>query len=483
MASPAAAAGAGKYVFEGDYLTRGKVDVNDGNGRARQAGARGRVVRFQMADARLVGTATGPARGDAVEVVARLKRRLRPGSAVPAQRVRVLAPEADVRPPAGAPLMPPPAGGPSPPPGGATPPPPIEQPPPPAEPPPPADPIRPAAQLRGFDTGAPGVLPEADSVRDLREAAALGAGAVRVVVNWDWLEPYAQDSFNDAQLAVTDRLLAVADSEALSVIVTVLGTPCWATSAPRADDGTCDPTARAHPPADPADYGTFLSLLNDRWGAKIDAIEVWNEPNLDAFWHGSVGDYVDLVQSADEAVPDGGPKVLAGALSGSDDAYLQRLYDAGVDRFSDGISIHPYAIAWGGPAAGFLDPLLSYPGAFATFTWGVPAIHDRMVANGDDDGLWLTEFGYADCPGVPYCVNAEAQAEYLASAFELAAQWPYVKAMLVYRLRDWFDPEDPITSWIGDGSFEYRFGVLNRDWSPKPAADRLQRTLRQLAGR
>lgn len=436
-----------------------------------------------MGGARLVGTDTEPASGDAVEVVARLKRTPRPGSAIPAQRVRVLAPEEDPRRPTDAPPTPPPAGGPAPPPDEATPPPPVEQPPPPVEPPPPADPTRPAAQLRGFDTGAPGVLSEADSVRDLRETAALGAGAVRIVVNWDWLEPREQGSFNDPQLEVTDRLLAVASSEALSVIVTVLGTPCWASSAPRVEDGACNPTARAHPPSDPADYESFVSFINDRWSDDIAAIEVWNEPNLDGFWRGSPGDYVDLVRSADAVVPQGGPKVIAGALAGSDDAYLQRLYDAGVDRFSDGISIHPYAIAWGGPTAGFLDPLLSFPDAFATFAWGVPAIHDRMVANGDEDGLWLTEFGYADCPGIPYCVSEEDQAEYLASAFELAAQWPYVEAMLVYRLRDWFNPEDPMTGWIAEGSFEWRFGVLNRDWSPKPAADRLSETFDRLTTR
>jgi hypothetical protein len=89
----------------------------------------------------------------------------------------------------------------------------------------------------------------------------------------------------------------------------------------------------------------------------------------------------------------------------------------------------------------------------------------------DTDPIWITEFGYPDCPATPYCVTAEAQADYLRKAAELAASWPYVDAFMVYRLRDWL-PQD--------GGIEARFGVLNEDGTPKPAGKALSETFRGL---
>jgi hypothetical protein len=194
-------------------------------------------------------------------------------------------------------------------------------------------------------------------------------------------------------------------------------------------------------------------------------VEVWNEPNTPSFWRGSPQQYVELVHAAAEGVrtsPYADVPVVGGAVSGSDLAYLGVLFDAGIAQWTDAISVHPYDVRFG--AEGYSDPSLARDGDIWSYAFGVPHVHDLMVARGDTDPLWITEFGYPNCPGTPHCVTPELQADYLAKAAELAESWPYVDLFMVYRLRDWV-PED--------GTMEAHFGVLNQDYSQKPAAQAL----------
>ena len=84
-----------------------------------------------------------------------------------------------------------------------------------------------------------------------------------------------------------------------------------------------------------------------------------------------------------------------------------------------------------------------------------------MAAHGDGDkGIWLTEFGFSTCGnGDRWCVSQQNQATYVRQSFEIASQWSYVKAALVYNLRN--KGNDP-------SGREDQFGLLNRDFSPKP---------------
>lgn len=325
-------------------------------------------------------------------------------------------------------------------------------------------------QWRGLDAGnAWDILPETQSRRDIHEAAALGADTIRIVLRWDWLAPSSRGHYPPGRVKRITRLLKVARSERLRVLATVSATPSWASG----QSNVLGAYNRAVPPRDAADYGEFMGFLAKRWGRRIAALEVWNEPNQRLFWRGSPSAYVGLVRAAKKAVEasrNPGVSVVAGALAGSDTSYLQALYDRGVKKWSDAISIHPYDLDL---ARGFGDPVVPRPGDVGSFASGVPAIHQTMVANGDSAPLMITEFGVADCYSTPYCVAPALQARYLESAVRLAARWPYLRAFLVYRLRD----------ASGAGLLiENRFGVLARDWSPKPAAEAIRRSFGSLPG-
>jgi hypothetical protein len=96
-----------------------------------------------------------------------------------------------------------------------------------------------------------------------------------------------------------------------------------------------------------------------------------------------------------------------------------------------------------------------------------------MLAAGDPGGVWLTEFGYSACPATPWCVPASTQARWLTESFRAAAGLDYVRAAIAFSLRD-----------IGDSTdWNYRFGLLRRDFSARPSYRQLRRTFDDLARR
>jgi hypothetical protein len=328
------------------------------------------------------------------------------------------------------------------------------------------------AQWRGIDAATNWQYQEqADAEREVAEAAALGADTVRLGLYWSWMEPNAPGQYREDGLTRFDRLLEVASSHGLRVIVTVLSTPCWALP-PDAQSGCQPGVYHAEPPADPAAFGRFISFVSSRWGDRLSGIEVWNEPNQEAFFGGTPADYSQLVRAAHDAVQQSRPglPVAAGALALADAEYLRELYRLGVKQWSDAISIHPYDLADGT----YGDPRRQWPAEMAklSYSGGVPSIHQVMREHGDDAPLWLTEFGYPSCPATPHCVEPEKQGEYLVAALRQAARWDYVEVMLLFRLRDWYP---------GGENLEYHFGLLERDWTPKPGHSAVRDELAFLA--
>ena len=153
----------------------------------------------------------------------------------------------------------------------------------------------------------------------------------------------------------------------------------------------------------------------------------------------------------------------------ADRAFIQRLYDYGIQPYHDGLAIHPYNEK--------RDPdLRAEPGSEKwSYRSGVPWVRDLMVANGDaDKGLWLTEFGWSSCNDYSskWCVTEPQQSEYVDDAFRIAREddWSYVRAMVVYNLRN---------KGTDLSDREAQFGLLRRDFSPKPGWDGFRNAMAQ----
>lgn len=304
----------------------------------------------------------------------------------------------------------------------------------------------------------------ADVNRELDLSKQAGSTVVRVDVVWGSLETDGKGQINAAYLDKLDRFVAGASARGMTVLATLWSSPCWASAAPETLKLGCrgdwwNRQVGNYPSRDPQDYADIAKWIVNRYGTKLAALEVWNEPNLGSSWQAldKTGDYVDMLRATYRAVKSirTDVPVLAGALSFSDRDFLEGLYAKGMRGFEDGVSVHPYN-EWRAP-----DDLWRPQFAKYAFLPGLASMRDAQLAAGDGaGGLWLTEFGWTTANGERWGVTEAQQADFVGKAFDLIEGLDYVKAAAVYNLRD--KDTDP-------ASFEGNFGLVNRDFTPKPA--------------
>jgi hypothetical protein len=310
------------------------------------------------------------------------------------------------------------------------------------------------APLGGVNISGGDLPAEVD--RQVAVARTLHAKVVRTNVSWSSLEPLVPSQIDQGALASLDRLMADASAAGIRVIMLVDSTPCWASSAPASLLHECVPgessKANAWPPRNPADYAAFVAYLAQRYGTRLAAIEIWNEPDH-ANQHYFAGPdkpqrYAAVVRSAYSAIKQANPNVpvLAGSLVGSNGVFLRALYAAGIKGYYDGLAVHFYTLT--------LASLRS--------------IHEVQLANGDTKPLWLDEFGWSSCwpryriQQEQACVTPQNQARNIADTFRSLARTPYIAAEVLYRLQ---------------GSVSENFGILNATETRKPAFAALSRVL------
>ncbi|HEV7586380.1 MAG TPA: cellulase family glycosylhydrolase [Solirubrobacteraceae bacterium] len=298
----------------------------------------------------------------------------------------------------------------------------------------------------------------ADGPRAREEIAAavrLHAKVVRIEVPWSTFEP-SDARIDTTAVAGMDRLVADAAAAGIRVIAIVDSTPCWASSAPASVLHRCNPRragrANAWPPRHAAEYASFVAFLAQRYGTRLAAIEVWNEPDqINQLYfagpHKAVR-YATILKAAYRAIKQANPQVtvLAGSIVGSNGIFLRALYAAGIKGYYDGLAVHYYTLVLA----------------------AVREIHQVQLQNGDATPLWLDEFGWSSCyPGhrieqEQACVTPAIQARNLADVLRSLARAPYVAAAVVYDLQD---------------NRSEQFGVLTSTGARKPSYSALGRAL------
>jgi hypothetical protein len=311
----------------------------------------------------------------------------------------------------------------------------------------------------------------ADMDRELDLVKASGADTIRVDVAWSSLEQGGKGGRTPWYLAKLDRLVEAARSRGLALIATVHETPCWASSAPSTLKQNCagewwNRGVSQYPPTNPADYADIVRWIAARYRDSIKAIEVWNEPNLERFLKApdQAVAYATLLKAAYPAIKAASPgtAVLGGALAHADRPFLERLYARGIKGSYDGLSFHPYN-EWRDPSDRWQVQWTKY-----TFLPGIESMKAAQVAAGDTAPIWITEFGWSTCTGNGWCVDELKQAAYLAEGLEILAGIPYVKAAIIYNLRN---------NGTSTADLESNWGVLRRDFTPKPALAAVTRIL------
>lgn len=313
----------------------------------------------------------------------------------------------------------------------------------------------------------------------LDQVEQAGFGWIRQQVHWADIEPL-KGTYNWGFL---DQIVSEANARGLRVLFSVVWSPVWATSA--GGHGM---------PADPRDFGDFLSAMASRYAGRNMAYEIWNEENYAVENDGYVagpGRYVELLKEAYTRIKaaDPGATVVCGALTPTgvsnpriaidDIVYLKQMlsYDGGVIRhYFDVLGAHvagtlnPPDTLWPanpGPGPGWVDHPTHY-------FRHVENIRATMVAYGmADKPIWLTEFGWSAtqnvtakaAPGYEYgYYNSEQeQAEYLVRALEKGRTeyQPWMGAMFVWNLN--------FATVVAPTDEKAPFSLIRPDGSTRPA--------------
>lgn len=324
----------------------------------------------------------------------------------------------------------------------------------------------------------------------MQKTSELGFGWVKQQIEWKVFE-HNQGNYDWGSM---QGIIDAANNAGISLLFSVVNAPPWAR------EGGFEPNVGG-PPADPNTFARFLGAMAGKYcGTSLKAIEVWNEQNLHYEWGNLPLDpakYVALLRPAYAEIKKACPQmfVISGALTPAasngatqsrggiaamdDFEYLEKMFQAGLNSYMDGIGAHP---------SGYNVP--------PQYTWqqGCEAIqiHGNSGFNGACDSphhswsfrstmegyrniavkygaankrIWPTEFGWAAGgafdPRYGYANDNsfEEQAAWTVEAFQMMKRWGWVGPAILWNLN---------FRVVADGTEKAQWGIVRNDWSPLP---------------
>lgn len=287
---------------------------------------------------------------------------------------------------------------------------------------------------------------------------ALGLQWVRLDVHWAIHEPTREKY----RLSELDELVATLAAEKLKSVVYVVGSAPSASSAPPGSSNSDQ-----YPPVPQKRYADFLTLLATRYPS-VNAWQLWNEPNLPAFWQPQAspkayGSLLELGVQAVRKVAPGKQLVMGGMayysqMPRTDELMLQALMEQGIQKLDTIIAYHPYSLFPEGDEQSAKDFILRSQTLNTSLRkLQVPAI-------------WATEWGWSSYSGPieeQPIIGETGQADYLLRRLALMSALDFDRVFL-FALSD-LDSRATAR--------DQHYGLLALDGSPKPAYTALQRFL------
>jgi hypothetical protein len=285
--------------------------------------------------------------------------------------------------------------------------------------------------------------------RDLRLIHDIGFAWVKQHVSWRDIEGITKGHYD---WYFTDRIVTDAEQSGLNVLFRLDREPVWAIA-------SRDTYSDNGPPENPQDFGDFCHALADRYRGRVEAYQVWNEPNLAREWGGwppNPAEYVELLRACYIGVKTADPDalIISAGLSPTgngppeampDIEYLIGMYEAGAAPYFDLLGVN---------APGFkAPPEVSPDQAAAMPEYGgqrffcfrhVEDAREVMLRYGDGDKqVAVLEVGWTTDPRPDssyhwHAVTEEQQADYLVRALRYAKEhWsPWIGLMTVISVAD-----------------------------------------------
>lgn len=284
----------------------------------------------------------------------------------------------------------------------------------------------------------------------MQQIKPLRVNWVKVQAAWEWLQPDRGGQF-DQNFRLFQLHVQKADKYGFQVMLSIVKAPDWTRHSNRNEDG---------PPDNLNEFAAFLRLLLEKVGPYVDAIEIWNEPNLRREWTGSRpisgASYMELFRVGYDTIRAYSPHITlitAGlaptgnhsGVSVDDRAFLRQMYQAGLGRYADvNIGVHPYG--WGNPpdflccnnvdGQGWDDqPQFFFRQTLRDYAAIIAAFGHRTQ-------MWVTEFGWATWedfptePPDPWMTYNSAldQLDYTMRAFQLGQSRADIGVMILWNL-------------------------------------------------
>lgn len=282
----------------------------------------------------------------------------------------------------------------------------------------------------------------------------MGASTIVEYFPWAYMEPrqgrYEWDH--------ADQVIDHAQRQGLKVVARIDYVPDWARPA--------QSSTRLLPDDHFDDYTRFVGAFAERYRGRVEAIVVWNEPNVSFEWGGRPPDaaaYTRLLAGAYQAAKAADPTVqvwaaaLAPTLARGDEEgavsdldYLEAMYAAGAAPYFDGLTMHAYG--WRFAADDPPDPEV------VNFR-RVELLRDIMVAHGDGaKPAPITEAGWNDNPRWTKAVRPSQRIAETVEALDLARDWEWAPFVAVWAFRFPWPNHSYIDNWA----------LVDPDFTPRP---------------
>jgi polysaccharide biosynthesis protein PslG len=335
-------------------------------------------------------------------------------------------------------------------------------------------------------------------------AETLGLNWTKAQVRWKDFEtaPGKDELFNWQLL---DAFMGDANKKGLNIMLGIIDAPAWTRQ--------INEPGLLGPPDDFKEAARFFQKVAARYKGCVQAIEVWNEMNLDREWRIPSGkiaaaDYVRFLDAVTPGVREIDPAILIvmGALSPTgasasdggrdlyqdDYAYLDAFVTAGGPAKVDCVGVHlngynmPPDKLWN---EGYKDPTAKFRGPFdnPNHSWSFKStLFDYRAKTGKP--LCITEFGWATMEnlkrkdgtpisgppaGFEFALDntEQEQADWIVQGFQIMRESGFVRFAIVFNL-DYIqkigpEPDDPSANVAP-------YSITRRNGEPRPAFEAIK---------
>ena len=209
-------------------------------------------------------------------------------------------------------------------------------------------------------------------------------------------------------------------------------------------------------------YINYVETVVTRYKGKVDAWEIWNEPNVPIrFWNGPAKDFFALSKAAAQKIKEVDPNayIVAGAFFRSPSSFIKRMWKYGALENVDAISLHPYS---------------NTPESMIRVYDSFERLIRKLGFAGD---IWVTEIGFPVAGFYPMTIPERMLGDYIVKTITLLAA-KGARTIFWYQLSESYLKENTPARF----NSERFFGLSYKDFEMREGVESFARIVKAIAG-